>query len=314
MGKTICITGAAGNLGSLTAIHLFNNTDCNLNLMIHKKPFHHEICEADRVKVFKCDLGKKESIEKCLDGVDEIIHYAGVLFSAKPEKFLPTTNIKYFQNLVDVSKEKSIKRITLISFPHVQGNTSVKYPSTDQTDRVPVSVHARTRLEEERYLISQCRDYVILRLGMVYGRGILMPDAAKWFAERNLLGVWKEPTLIHLISKQDFLDTIVGVVSNKRAQGIYNAGDDGIQTLQEYLDFACDQWGYRRPWRMPLWLIYFAAWIFELISFLFKTKSPLTNDFIDIGRVSYYGDTTRMRSELLPELKYKTMVEGKNTF
>ena len=61
---------------------------------------------------------------------------------------------------------------------------------------------------------------------------------------------------------------------------------------------------------MPLWLIYLAAEIFEFVSRVFKTKSPLTKDFIDIGRVSYYGDTSRFRAELLPLLKYSNINEG----
>ena len=36
-------------------------------------------------------------------------------------------------------------------------------------------------------------------------------------------------------------------------------------------------------------------------------------DFITIGRCSYYGDTTRMRAELLPELKYPILSTGKHT-
>lgn len=37
------------------------------------------------------------------------------------------------------------------------------------------------------------------RVGMGYGKGILMIDAAKWFAKRRLLGVWRDPTEIHLM-------------------------------------------------------------------------------------------------------------------
>lgn len=57
-------------------------------------------------------------------------------------------------------------------------------------------------------------------------------------------------------------------------------------------------------------IVHFAAEVFEIVSKIFHTKSPLTKDFIDIGRVSYYGDTSRFRSELLPSLKYATINEG----
>jgi len=53
---------------------------------------------------------------------------------------------------------------------------------------------------------------------------------------------------------------------------------------------------------------------FELSSKLFGTHSYLTKDFVDIGKVAYYGDTRRMKQELLSELKYPTMKEGAEIF
>jgi hypothetical protein len=49
----------------------------------------------------------------------------------------------------------------------------------------------------------------------------------------------------------------------------------------------------------------------RLWSKLTGSTSPLTRDFLDIGRVSYYSDTTRMRAELLPVLHYPTIREGR---
>jgi len=53
---------------------------------------------------------------------------------------------------------------------------------------------------------------------------------------------------------------------------------------------------------------------FELSSKLFGTRSYLTRDFVDIGKVAYYGDISRMKRELLPTLKYPTMSEGAEIF
>jgi nucleoside-diphosphate-sugar epimerase len=38
-------------------------------------------------------------------------------------------------------------------------------------DGNPISVHARTRLEEEKYLFNEIEKPVSLRVGMVYGKG-----------------------------------------------------------------------------------------------------------------------------------------------
>ncbi|MDL2262816.1 NAD(P)-dependent oxidoreductase, partial [Bacteroidales bacterium OttesenSCG-928-I21] len=177
--------------------------------------------------------------------------------------------------------------------------------------------HATTRLEEEKLLFETAEKYpfepVSLRLGMVYGRGILMIDAARWFSKYRLLGVWKKPTWIHLISTDDYLEATKQAIIKENISGIYHVGDDGEQTLQEFLNAATRQWGYGKPHRMPVWMIMLAARMFELFSAVFNTKSPLTRDFIKIGMVSYYGDTSRMKKELLPELKYKTYSDGIKT-
>jgi len=178
-------------------------------------------------------------------------------------------------------------------------------------------MHATTRLEEERLLFDLDKstdiETVSLRLGMVYGRGMLMIDAARWFAKHRILGIWRKPTWIHLISTDDYLESTKQAIIKEDVKGIYHIGDDGVQTLQEFFDAATTHWGYRKPVRMNVGIILFVSRIFELFSYMFGTKSPLTRDFIKIGMVSYYGDTARMKNELLPKLKYKTYKEGIGT-
>lgn len=318
LGLKVLITGAAGNLGSLLADYLKNDESLELNLMIHKKDVPENLKNHTRVKVFRADLSDKVSLQSALRGVDVIIHFAGILFKANPEKFLPLTNTLYFRNLADAAIENRVRRLILISFPHVEGETSKENPATGRLDGFPISVHAKTRLEEEKYLFSLNLDYafepVSLRVGMVYGRGILMIEGGRRFAKLGLLGIWKKPTRIHLIPKVDFLEAAKNAIVKENIEGIYHLGDDGYQTLQEFADSVCKYWGYRKPWRMPVGLIMFVAGVFEFISKIFGIVSPLTKDFIRIGMVSYYGDTTRMRQELLPELKYKTFKDGMESF
>jgi len=307
----VLITGAAGNLGSLLARYIIdNNEDLNLLLMQHRKEVAAEIRNSPRVEVRGADLSEPKTLDACLDGADVIVHFAGVLFRANPEKFLNETNVQYFKNLVVAARAKDIRKVILISFPHVEGPTSRNSPAKGRLDGTPISVHAKTRLEEEKVLFAEIENPVSLRVGMVYGRGILMVDAAERLARRGILGVWREPTEIHLISKTDFCRATLAAIRNNGVSGIYHIGDEGNDTLQSFLDCACEVWGCRHPWRMPLWLIYTAAEISELVSKTFRTVSPLTRDFIDIGRVSYYGDTSRFRAELLADLKYRDIHEG----
>lgn len=313
----VAITGAAGNLGGLLAQGMKDGAN-HLNLLIHNKNVANNLIGQNNISVFKTNLAKPETLKEALTDVDVIVHFAGVLFKANPEKFLPETNTNYFKNLLDAAVEQKVKRLILISFPHVEGECTPNNPAKGSLDGKPESWHARTRLEEEKLLFAYSEKYgfepVSLRVGMVYGEGILMIDVGQWFAKHHLLGVWKKPTQIHLISKTDFVCATIAAIEKENIKGIYHIGDDGVQTLQDFLDDITLHKGNQQPWRMPEWMITTAAKGFELTSKIFNTQSPLTVDFVKIGMVSYYGDTSRMREELLPNLNYKTYKEGLELF
>jgi nucleoside-diphosphate-sugar epimerase len=315
--RTVLITGSAGNLGGLLARHLAGATTHNLRLMYHRRPLPADLLASDRVVAVRADLGDPSSLPGALAGADVVVHFAGVLFAPRPERFLPITNVQWFSNLVTAALAAGVARIVLISFPHVEGETSLERPATGRLDRHPISVHAQTRLEEERLLFSRTSGTattpVVLRLGLVYGRGILMVEAARWLARHRLLCVWREPTLMQLISNEDFLRATEAAISSPRAAGIYHVGDEQPITLQDFLDGACDQWGYGRPMRVPVWLVYTTAGCCELFATVAGTRAPLTRDFIRIGRVSHWGDTRRAREELVPTLVHPTFASGRST-
>jgi nucleoside-diphosphate-sugar epimerase len=311
--RTILITGAAGNLGSLLSRHLIP-TGHELRLMYHRRPLPDEVAQAEHVCPVKADLSDPETLSTAVTGADVIVHFAGRLFAPRPERFLSETNTSWFSNLVAAGLRAKVGRIILISFPHVEGATSVDQPATGRLDRQPISMHARTRLEEERLLFEHTQDTatspVVLRLGLIYGRGILMIEAARWLARRRLLCVWREPTLFQLLSTADYLRAAEAAIFKPGVRGIYHVGDEQPVTLQRFLDEACRTWGYHRPARIPFSMIYTAAWLCECFATIARTPSPLTRDFVRLGRVSHWGDTDRARKELIPQLLYPTLETG----
>jgi nucleoside-diphosphate-sugar epimerase len=285
--------------------------------MVHNTPLHEDLARAHHVEVIEADLAKPNTLAPAVRDADVIVHFAGMLFAPNPERFLPETNTRWFSNLLDQALPADVKRIILISFPHVEGETSFDEPATGRLDREPISVHARTRLQEERLLFERARNTpttpIVLRLGMVYGRGILMVDAARWLARRRLLAVWTEPTMYQLISLNDALRAIEAAIDKPGIEGIYHVGDEKPVTLQQFLDEACRIWQCPRPWRVPFWSIVAAASLCETFASVFGTKSPLTRDFVRLGRVPHWGDTRRAREELIRELEYPTLETGRST-
>lgn len=302
----VLITGAAGNLGGFLARSLLDSPH-RLRLMIHRRELPADLAAAPNVTICRADLARPETLADACRGVDCVVHFAGTLFAPHPEKFLPTTNVQYVRNLLAAAQAR---RFILISFPHVEGETFPDRRATDRLDGQPSSVHAQTRLAAEKEMFRVCSGGVALRAGMIYGRGVLMIDAARWLARQRLLGVWRTPTWIHLLSLPDFLQCCRAAIERDNVSGIYNLGDDQPLTLQEFLDAATAQWRLPRPWHAPDWSFYAAGAACEAWASVFGTASPLTRDFIRIGMASYCADTARMKRDLLPQLAYPTLKDG----
>lgn len=312
----ILITGAAGNLGGLLARYLASRGH-NLRLMYHRTPVPADLLARANVRAVQANLADPSTLPPAVDRARVIVHFAGRLFAPRPATFLPETNTRWFSNLVTAAFAANVQRIILISFPHVEGPTSVENPAVGRLDRHPISVHAQTRLEEERLLFDRAQQSpttpVVLRLGMIYGRGVLMVDAARWLARRRLLCVWREPTLFQLLSVPDFVRAVESAIVKPHVRGIYHVGDEQPVTVQEFLDRACRAWGCPSPVRVPFALVHAAACLCELAATIGNTRAPLTRDFVRLGRVPHWGDTRRAREELVPELIHPTLDSGLST-
>jgi nucleoside-diphosphate-sugar epimerase len=140
-----------------------------------------------------------------------------------------------------------------------------------------------------------------------------MIEAARWLACRRLLCIWREPTLLQLIATADCLRATEAAIFRPEVRGIYHVGDERPVTVQEFLDEVCRVWGCPRPRRMPAFLFDAAAAVTEAFALAAGTRSPLTRDFVRLGRVPHWGDTRRARAELIPDLLYPTLESGLST-
>ena len=119
----ILITGASGNLGSRVARHLLSSPH-RLHLALHKSPLPSDLSGHSNVSVRRVDLAKRETLRQACGGIDCVVHFAGVLFAPLPERFLPKTNVVFVQNLLDAAGNAGVRKFVLVSFPHVEGETT----------------------------------------------------------------------------------------------------------------------------------------------------------------------------------------------
>jgi nucleoside-diphosphate-sugar epimerase len=309
----ILITGASGNLGSRVARHLLSSPH-RLHLAVHSSPLPSDLTGHPNVSVCRVDLADTRTLPSACAGIDCIVHFAGVLFAPSPEKFLPKTNVGYVKNLVEAALSAGVRKFVLVSFPHVEGETTPDRPAVGRLDATPNVVHFRTRLEAERCLLEACEGSamapVVFRAGIVYGKGIKLIEAARWMLRHRLMAIWRKPTWAHLIALPDFLAALQRAIEGQDVRGLYQVCDDGPLTLQDFLDKLADHYDCRRAWRLPEWMFHIAGIGCETASSILHTAAPLNRDIVRAGMTSCVADNSRMKCELLKTLAYPTIAEG----
>ena len=309
----ILITGAAGNIGSHCA-RFFLRTPHTVRLLVHQRNLPHDIASHAQSEIFRGDLGSSGSISGLCDGVDSIIHFAGVLFRPNPETFLHKTNTLYVKALVDEAIAAGVGTIVLVSFPHVEGASDPQNPAAGLLNRSPIGIHATTRLAAEQYCINTCAQSstrtVVVRAGVIYGPDVKLIKAARRLLRIRMMAIWNTPTWLHLIALPDLLDILGCVVENERLNGIYNVCDDEPLFLQDFLDLLARHWGYSVPWRLPPWSFHAAATACELTASVLHTPTPLTRDILTMAMTSVVADVSRMKREIGYSLRYPSIRQG----
>ncbi|HUB07308.1 MAG TPA: NAD(P)-dependent oxidoreductase [Myxococcales bacterium] len=309
----ILVAGATGNLGTRIAGHLLA-AGHELRLLVHRRPLPDELAQHARAVAVRGDLADPATLGPACEGVDCAISVAGVLFEPRPERFLETTNVTYVGNLLEAARRRGARRFLLVSFPHVEGDTTPEHPATGRLDAAPTVAHFRTRRAAERLVIERCEGTatapVIFRAATVYARGLKLVEGARGLLQKRLLAVWRRPTWLHLVALPDFLGALQAAVEKEGVRGIYQVGDEAPLTLQDCLDRFAERLGVPHPRRLPEWTFHAAAAACEGWALAFGTSAPLTRDFMRAGMVSSVADIGRMKRELWPVLRYPSFAQG----
>ncbi len=311
----ILIVGVAGNLGSHVTKFLMSGPH-RLRLLTHKRTLPFDMSEGANVEIVHGDLADRASLPDICAGINCIVYVAGVLFRPYPERFLRLTNTVYAETIVDAALAARVQKFILVSFPHVEEHTTPDAPARGLLNVHPKSIHAHTRLEAEKYLFRACQGRgmtpIVLRAGVIYGRNVKLLEAAHWLMKKRLMAIWRKPTWIHWLALPDFLND-VEISIEKDLSGIYTICDDQPLLLQEFLDRLAVHWGCPKPWRLPAFSFYAAAFVCETFATIFRTPASLTRDMIRMGMTSVVAATSRMKRELVPRLVFPTLVEGLTT-
>ena len=164
----VLITGATGRLGPFVC-KAFLKDGFDVRVLLHRRKVKGW---GKNTEIVWSNITRPEAVRASLDGVDAVVHLAGVvqpLTEEKPE-LAQKINVEGTQTIVSLVKESG-KRIPFV----YSSSVAVFGPRPDlteciQTDKVtcnPTSVYAKTKIQSENIIKESGIDYVIMRLTAV---------------------------------------------------------------------------------------------------------------------------------------------------
>ncbi len=161
----VLITGAAGNLGP-TVCRVFVEHGFDVRLLLHRR--RPRLLD-EAVEVFWGNVTDGDSIRRALDGVDAVVHLAGIVQPATEEHPDLAEKVNVGGTVVVLDEVRRLGR----PIPFVFTSSSAVYgPCGDAKECLhpartacnPTSVYGDTKLRAENLIRESEIDYVILRL------------------------------------------------------------------------------------------------------------------------------------------------------
>ena len=259
---------------------------------ISRQPIKQPTCGYDRGIHWVCaDLGDTDSLAKACDGVDIVIHVAGIAHSGRASRgTLLNTNFVGTQNLYNASLKAGVKKFIFVSSVHAS------LPS--------LSNYSYSKRVAEDYLISKASEHpevgiVILRPANIYGAG-MKGNIATFIrlAKTGILPLLPERNKsFELISIKDFCMTIMEILAAEipaRATLNYTVTDGNLYTARRIEDAVYNCLGSGRPkLEIPVAILFLVILVSHVINLVGFKKNLIGLDlFHTLFRSNRHEPTT----------------------
>ncbi|MFH1791018.1 MAG: NAD(P)-dependent oxidoreductase [Candidatus Omnitrophota bacterium] len=233
----ILVTGGAGYIGSVIV-----NSALQRGLDVRvvdalwydpKVPLAH--LNNPRYEFVRGDITDGPLMDRCLEGVDFVIHTAAVVGEPASNKFPELTekvNSKGAIGLIDRVKGKGVHGFIFLSTCSNYGVSDGL--ANELTVLKPLSLYARTKVDVERHLMDNVRhtDWVICRLSTAYGSSprmrfdLTVNDFAMNAFMKKYLDIYLPYTYRPYVHTYDIANVILGMADNFNLvrNDIFNVG------------------------------------------------------------------------------------------
>ena len=183
----VLITGGAGRLG-ITICKAFLHDDFQVRIFDLDTPVNRNSVKKlnGKIEVMWGDITRPDSVKKALEGVDAVVHMAGILPPVayqKPE-LAHKVNVGGTRIIVDMIKEKGgnipfLFTSSVAAFGPTPGASQPLCP--EKTECNPIGAYGESKLQAEQIIRESGIDYVILRLTATMYLSFSLSDLKRMF-------------------------------------------------------------------------------------------------------------------------------------
>ena len=207
-------------------------------------------------KVVVGDLAKPATLK--FDGdYDVVYHFAALTPIERNKEKLAKVNYEGTKNLIDSIKDRTKSFVyasgLAVFDPGVEGGIV-----TESTPVNPDTEFVKMRIEAQRYLQEQCKDrgidFTVVHFGdIVYGNG---GSFKSMFIDRLKNGSFKIPgngeyykNFVHI---DDAVNAVIAIIEKNAVNQSYIITDSEPVLFKDFVYFAADKMGIKRPGTVPL--------------------------------------------------------------
>jgi len=145
----VFLTGGSGFLGSFVAEQLTGEGH-TVRALVRPRSDKRALEKLPRVEFAPGAIEDPASLGPALDGVDAVVHVAGIVKARKPADFF-AVNTQGTRNLLDAAVARGgLRRFVYVSSLAAVGPSADGTPVPDDAEPRPVTHYGRSKLEAER--------------------------------------------------------------------------------------------------------------------------------------------------------------------
>jgi nucleoside-diphosphate-sugar epimerase len=271
----ILVTGASGFVGKFLIEKLINNED-NIIVALYNNSVVSELYQDpnNRISWVKIDL-VVDNLRDILLDIDIVYHLAGYSSNGSTSEelnLLNKLNVIVTKRLANACKLSFIKHFVFVSSIAVCESSMDLI--IDENNGLPLTPYGKSKKKAEKLLISISKGhykYTILRPTALFGeyhRGSVH-ELIKQIQQKRFVIFGSGSSLTNFYYIKDFIDILEFVCCNKNAYNKIFIASDSPYTLNVIVSWILNCLNYKKSIiRLPIWIGYFVASVFELSSLL----------------------------------------------